>query len=195
MLASSSGPLSRAAPMVRKFVSPQWAPKVEPPRSASSFFSLNFLPIPKIFRALPVRDVTRTSSPEGYYDISEWHVRSVSTHTLPSASKLHLTNPCAEPKVLSLTKPKGMNRNLSAIILQYHIQSIAACLRKNIPQTKCIISNEFQYFLSTILQRNCLQLLPDLELGLIVLISFLNKNLSVIRFYSLSPWYTKKHLK
>ena len=56
-------PLSRAAPMARKFVSPQRAPKVEPPRSASSFNSSNFLQILKNLRALPVRDVTRTLSP------------------------------------------------------------------------------------------------------------------------------------
>ena len=56
-------PLSRAAPMARKFVSPQRALKVEPPRSASSFNSLTFFEIPKILRALPVRDVTHTLSP------------------------------------------------------------------------------------------------------------------------------------
>ena len=39
-------PLSRAAPMARKFVSPLRASKAEPPRSASSFNSLNFLQIP-----------------------------------------------------------------------------------------------------------------------------------------------------
>ena len=41
-----------------------------------------------------------------YCEISEWHVRSVRArkHLRPC---LHLTNPCAERKVLSLTKPKG----------------------------------------------------------------------------------------
>ena len=34
----------------------------------------------------------------GYCDISEWHVRSVCMHALLPASRLHLTNPCAEPK-------------------------------------------------------------------------------------------------
>ena len=33
-----------------------------------------------------------------YCDISEWHVRSVRAHALPPSSRLHLTNPCAEPK-------------------------------------------------------------------------------------------------
>ena len=40
-----------------------------------------------------------------YFDISEWHIRSVSAWT--PALMLHLTNPCAKQKVLSLTKPKG----------------------------------------------------------------------------------------
>ena len=37
-------------------------------------------------------------------DISEWHVRSARAWT--PALMLHLTNPCAKRKVLSLTKPK-----------------------------------------------------------------------------------------
>ena len=39
-----------------------------------------------------------------YCDISECHVRSAREHL---RSCLHLTNPCAKRKVLSLTKPKG----------------------------------------------------------------------------------------
>ena len=54
--------LSRAAPMACKFVSAQRAPKVKPPRSTSSFNSLTFFEIPKILRALLVRDVTCTLS-------------------------------------------------------------------------------------------------------------------------------------
>ena len=68
--------------------------------------SLNFLQIPKNLHALPVRDVTRTLSScfiLGYCDISEWH-----------SARVRITT-CI--KVLSLTKPKGMNRNPSAIIL------------------------------------------------------------------------------
>ena len=110
-------PLSRAAPMARKFVSPQRAPKVEPPRSASSFNSLSFLQIPQILRALPVREVIHTLSSRfvsGYFDISEWHVR-------PPRARQHLHQACTylSRKVVRLTKPKGMNRNPSAIILQY----------------------------------------------------------------------------
>ena len=81
------------------------------------FNSLTFFKIPKILCALPVRDVTRTLSPcfvLGYCDISEWHVRP---RPLPPASRWLLTNPLLSRKVLSLTKPKGMNRNPSAIIL------------------------------------------------------------------------------
>ncbi len=54
---------SRATPMARKFVLKSRTSKVETPRSASSFNSLTFFEIPKILRALPVRDVTRTLSP------------------------------------------------------------------------------------------------------------------------------------
>ena len=115
-------PLSRAAPMARKFVSPQRAPKVEPPRSASSFNSLNFLRNPPN----PARASGAWRHPHfvtrfiisGYCDISEWHVRFVRPRTLPPASRLHLTNLCAELKGSQvLSKPKSMNRNPSAIIL------------------------------------------------------------------------------
>ena len=40
-----------------------------------------------------------------YFDISEWHILSACAWT--SALMLHLTNPCAKRKVLSLTKLKG----------------------------------------------------------------------------------------
>ena len=40
-----------------------------------------------------------------YFDISEWHILSVRAWT--PALMLHLTDPCAKRKVLSLTKPKG----------------------------------------------------------------------------------------
>ena len=40
-----------------------------------------------------------------YFDISEWHILSARTWT--PVLMLHLTNPCAKRKVLSLTKPKG----------------------------------------------------------------------------------------
>ena len=40
-----------------------------------------------------------------YFDISEWHILSARAWT--PALMLHLTNPCAKRKILSLTKPKG----------------------------------------------------------------------------------------
>ena len=40
-----------------------------------------------------------------YFDISEWHILSARAWT--PALMLHLTNPCAKRKVLSLIKPKG----------------------------------------------------------------------------------------
>ncbi len=63
--------------------------------------SLTFFKSHTNLRALPVRDVTLTLSlrfVSDYWDISEWHVRSVRAHTLPPASRLHPTNPRAEPK-------------------------------------------------------------------------------------------------
>ena len=39
-----------------------------------------------------------------YFDISKWHI--LSAHVWTPALMLHLTNPCAKWKVLSLTKPK-----------------------------------------------------------------------------------------
>ena len=41
-----------------------------------------------------------------YFDISEWHILPAHALWTP-ALMLHLTNPCAKQKVLSLTKPKG----------------------------------------------------------------------------------------
>ena len=46
-----------------------------------------------------------------YFDISEWHILSACAWT--PALMLHLTNPCAKRKVLSLTKPKGKIMNHS----------------------------------------------------------------------------------
>ena len=42
---------------------------------------------------------------EFYFDICEWRI--LPAHTWTPALMLHLTNPCAKWKVLSLTKPKG----------------------------------------------------------------------------------------
>ena len=95
-------PLSRAAPMARNFVPPLQAPKVEPPRSASSFNSPDFLRNPpnppRVTGAWRHPHFVTNFIISGYCDTSEWHVCSVRAHALPPASRLHLTNPCAEPK-------------------------------------------------------------------------------------------------
>ena len=44
-----------------------------------------------------------------YFDISEWHILPARVWT--PALMLHLTNPCAKQKVLSLTKPKARYLN------------------------------------------------------------------------------------
>ena len=87
------------------------------------FNSLNFLQIPPNLRAPPVRDVTRTLSP---VSSSQGIVTSLSDMSaLCAHTRYHLHQGCTylthalSWKVLSLTKPKGMNRNPSAIILHY----------------------------------------------------------------------------
>ena len=92
------------------------------PRSASSFNSLTFFEIPKILRTLLVRDVTRTLSP---VPSSQAIVTSLSDKSaLCAGARYHLHQGCTQPtyapsrKAPSPTKPKGMNRNPSAIILQ-----------------------------------------------------------------------------
>ena len=52
---------------------------------------------PNTLAPIPIWDI--------YFDISEWHILSACAWT--SALMLHLTNPCAKQRVLSLTKPKG----------------------------------------------------------------------------------------
>ena len=56
------------------------------------------------------------ASSVGYCDISEWHVCSVRANTC--------FNVALSRKVLGLTKPKGMNRNPSAILLHNGVNSI-----------------------------------------------------------------------
>ena len=93
-------PLSRAAPMPRKFLSPQRAPKVEPPRSASSFNSLNFSSkSPK--SSASFRCVTSRALRHPFHHLRLlWHLwvtRPPRMRVTP-ASSYHPTNPCAEPK-------------------------------------------------------------------------------------------------
>ena len=70
----------------------------------------DFSQIPKIVRArfrcmTSVISCGHISIWDFYFDISEWHILPVRAWKL--ALMLHLTNPCAKRKVLSLTKRKG----------------------------------------------------------------------------------------
>ena len=94
-------PLSRAAPIARKFAWLRRASESRPSRPASSFNSVTFFEIPQILRALPVRDVIRSpsscsSSLAIVTSLSD--TSALCAHALTPASSLHLTNPCAEPK-------------------------------------------------------------------------------------------------
>ena len=81
-------PPSRVAPIAHKFVSPQRAPKVEPPCSASSFNSLTFFKIPKILHTLPVRDIICTRQPP-------FLISAIMT-SLSDTSALHVRHTCAQ---------------------------------------------------------------------------------------------------
>ena len=115
----SSQPNQRAAPLAHKVVWPRPALKVNlllPSRELNSLLFLKSQP------TLPVRDVTQipwSQFPiwDFYFDISKWHILSARAWT--PALMLHLTNPCAQRKVLILTNPKGkiyIKRNPSTII-------------------------------------------------------------------------------
>ena len=94
-----------SAPVAHKVVWPRPALKVNllllPRRELNSLLFLKSQP------TFPVRDVTLVLIPiwDLYFDISEWHILSARAWT--PALMLHLTNPCAKQKVLSLIKPKG----------------------------------------------------------------------------------------
>ena len=67
-----------------------------------------------------------------YFDISEWHILSARAWT--PAFMLHLTNPCAKRKVLSLTKSKGKiykTKSLRNYITQPHNCNDTATSWKN----------------------------------------------------------------
>ena len=88
-------PPSFAVPVAHKFVSPR-------PISTNWLFS-NLSPR---FRSGRHSHPSVIFSIWGFYfDISKWHILPARV-SIP-AINLHLTNPCAKLKVLSLTKPKG----------------------------------------------------------------------------------------
>ena len=100
----------RAAPVAHKFVWPRPALNLDSLVRGQELNSLLFLKSPKF--SAHASGAWRHSHPlvlipiwDFYFDISEWHILSVCAGT--PALMLHLTNPCDERKVLSLTKPKG----------------------------------------------------------------------------------------
>ena len=112
-------PKPRATPAAR----PWRAPKVNSLLRTLKFDSTDFFSNPQNPpRTLPVHDVIHI--PRSYFLSGVSIVTSLNDTSAPHArehlrSCLHLTNPCAKRKVLSLTKPKGKiyKRNPSAIIL------------------------------------------------------------------------------
>ena len=121
MLTFPSAPPSCATPVGHKFVWPRLG------------LNLNWLTFLKSQPSLPVRDVTHVPGHILYLgflcDISEWHARSA--RTLTPALMLHLTNPCAKRKVLSLTKPKGKiykTKSLGHYITQWPLHMDAPML-------------------------------------------------------------------
>ena len=89
--------------IAQKFVWPRPALNLDSLVRSQGLNSLLFL---KSQPTLRVTDVTHIpwSHSNFYFDISEWHILSARAWT--PALMLHLTNPCAKRKVLSLTKPK-----------------------------------------------------------------------------------------
>ena len=93
---------------MHKFVWPRRAPKVNrlPPRKELK--SLLFLESPNPQPTLPGMTSFASKVPfpiwEFYFDICEWRILPARAWT--PALMLHLTNPCAKQKVLSLTKQK-----------------------------------------------------------------------------------------
>ena len=120
MLASSSGPYLMRHPWRANSSRLSEPAKVDRLHPLSNLNSLTFFQFSTNLCMLLMRDVTRTPSPVSSWTIvtslSDTFVRPRAP-TLTPASSLHLTHVLSR-KVLSLTKPKGMNRNPSAITLQ-----------------------------------------------------------------------------
>ena len=85
-------------------------PESQPYSSDAKTLLIDFSQIPQILRPR-FQWMTSFTSPghisiwDFYFDISSWHILPARAWT--PALMLHLTNPCAKRKVLSLTKPKG----------------------------------------------------------------------------------------
>ena len=100
----------RAAPSRKLLVWSRRAPKVNLLTPRQELNSLPFLKSPK--SSAHASGAWCHSQPlipnplwDFYFNITEWHILSARAWT--AALMLHLTNPCAKRKVLSLTKPKG----------------------------------------------------------------------------------------
>ena len=106
MLTLPSATTTTCGPRRKLLVWSRRAPKVNRLLRTLKLNKLTFL---KSQPTLPVHDVTHIfcsiSYLGFYFDICEWCVLSARAWT--PAFMLHLTNPCAKRKVLSLTKPKG----------------------------------------------------------------------------------------
>ena len=116
MLASSSGPYLVRHPW-RANLS-----RLSEPQKSNLFVrrlvsTLTFVEIPQILRALPVREATRTLSPVSSSQAIVTSLSVMSALCARTRYHLHQTYVLSR-KVLSLTKPKGTNRNPSAIVLQ-----------------------------------------------------------------------------
>ena len=94
---------------------PPQASESQPSRPASSFNSTNFIQIPKILRALAVRDVTRTCWPR--FPSRAIVTSLCDTFAPPAHAREHLRYCCTQVthapsrRVLSPTKSKGIKRN------------------------------------------------------------------------------------
>ena len=116
---------------------PRWAPKVNYLLRTLKLNSLTFLKSPKspayAFSAWHHSyPVVTFSVWDFYFDISEWHILPARAWT--PVLMLHLTNPCAKQKVLSLTKPKG--KIYKTKFFSHYITLMANLLSKNIIMTK-----------------------------------------------------------
>ena len=105
----SSQPNQRVAPIAHKFIWPRRAPKVNLSfggrNSTNCFFLKSQNPQPTLPGIMSFTSLVPFTIWEFYFDICEWCILPARAWT--PALMLHLTNPCAKRKVLSLTKSKG----------------------------------------------------------------------------------------
>ena len=101
-----------------------------------------------------------------YFDISEWHI--LSGRAWIPALMLHLTNPCAKRKVLSLTKPKGKickTKSLGNYIT--HVLLWQQCQYKDKHKNKKILKTKIErritvWIFQATSRRDCKRLYQDI---------------------------------